>query len=116
MVSVIRFRCPRYGRLGRFSEGYEEGRVRSTRFGLNYLRLNRTYYLVLVTIGPGFYQSSSNLNNPETQSKYQNVVVRNTFAQFNDVRLGFRIKDDVYSDFPDDISIIALLMPRLVFS
>ena len=75
--------------------GYEEGRVRSTRFGLNYLRLNRPLRPeMLVTIEPGFYQVPAILNNPETQSKYQNVVNWERLAQFNDVR-GIRIEDDV---------------------
>lgn len=75
--------------------GYEEGRVRSTRFGLNYLRLNRPLRpRMLVTIEPGFYQVPAILNNPETQSKYQNVVNWERLAQFNDVR-GIRIEDDV---------------------
>lgn len=75
--------------------GYEEGRVRSTRFGLNYLRLNRPLRPgMLVTIEPGFYQVPAILNNPETQSKYQNVVNWERLSQFADVR-GIRIEDDV---------------------
>jgi Xaa-Pro aminopeptidase len=75
--------------------GYEEGRVRSTRFGLNYLRLNRPLRPeMLVTIEPGFYQVPAILNNPETHSKYQNVVNWERLAQFKDVR-GIRIEDDV---------------------
>lgn len=74
--------------------GYEEGRVRSTRFGLNYLRLNRPLRPgMLVTIEPGFYQVPAILNNLD-QSKYQDVVNWERLAQFNDVR-GIRIEDDV---------------------
>lgn len=75
--------------------GYEAGRIRSDRFGLCYLRLNRPLRAgMLVTIEPGFYQVGAILNNPETRSKYQNVVNWERLAQFNDVR-GIRIEDDV---------------------
>ncbi len=75
--------------------GYEEGRVRSDRFGLCYLRLNRSLKPgMLVTIEPGFYQVPAILNNPELRSKYQNVVDWERLALFADVR-GIRIEDDV---------------------
>lgn len=75
--------------------GYEAGRTRSDRFGLCYLRLNRPLRAgMLVTIEPGFYQVGAILNNPETRSKYQNVVNWERLAQFADVR-GIRIEDDV---------------------
>jgi len=75
--------------------GYEEGRVRSDRFGLCYLRLNRPLRPgMLVTIEPGFYQVGAILNNSETRSKYQNIVNWQRLAQFADVR-GIRIEDDV---------------------
>ncbi len=75
--------------------GYEEGRVRSDRFGLGYLRLNRLLKPgMLVTIEPGFYQVPAILNNPELRSKYQDVVDWECLAQFADVR-GIRIEDDV---------------------
>lgn len=75
--------------------GYEAGRVRSTRFGLCYLRLNRSLRPgMLVTIEPGFYQVGAILNDSETRSKYQDVVNWERLAQFNDVR-GIRIEDDV---------------------
>ncbi len=55
--------------------GYKEGRVRSDRFGLNYLRLNRPLHPgMLVTIEPGFYQVPAILNDVERRSKYQGVV------------------------------------------
>jgi len=74
---------------------YEAGRVRSDRFGLNYLRLNRTLRPgMLVTIEPGFYQVPAILNDPERRAKYQNVVNWERLAQFADVR-GIRIEDDV---------------------
>jgi Xaa-Pro aminopeptidase len=75
--------------------GYEEGRKRSDRFGLCYLRLNRPLQPgMLVTIEPGFYQVPAILNDPELRSKYQEVVNWERLAQFADVR-GIRIEDDV---------------------
>jgi Xaa-Pro aminopeptidase len=76
--------------------GYEAGRVRSDRFGLNYLRLNRPLRPgMLVTIEPGFYQVPAILNDPERRAKYQDVVNWECLAQFADVR-GIRIEDDVF--------------------
>jgi len=75
--------------------GYEEGRVRSDRFGLCYLRLNRPLQAgMLVTIEPGFYQVPAILNDSSLRSKYQDVVNWERLAQFADVR-GIRIEDDV---------------------
>lgn len=75
--------------------GYEEGRKRSSRFGLCYLRLNRPLKPgMLVTIEPGFYQVPAILNDPKIRSKYQQVVNWERIAQFSDVR-GIRIEDDV---------------------
>jgi len=75
--------------------GYEVGRVRSDRFGLGYLRLNRILQAgMLVTIEPGFYQVPAILNDAERRAKYQQVVNWERLAQFADVR-GIRIEDDV---------------------
>lgn len=75
--------------------GYEEGRVRSDRFGLGFLRLNRPLRPgMLVTIEPGFYQVLAILNDVERRSKYQGIVNWERLAQFADVR-GIRIEDDV---------------------
>ncbi len=75
--------------------GYEEGRVRSSRFGLCYLRLNRPLKAgMLVTIEPGFYQVPAILHDQQLRSKYQEVVNWERLAQFNDIR-GIRIEDDV---------------------
>ncbi|MBD1924084.1 aminopeptidase P family protein [Microcoleus sp. FACHB-831] len=75
--------------------GYEEGRARSDRFGLNYLRLNRVLQPgMLVTIEPGFYQVPAILNNSDRRLKFQDVVNWERLAQFADVR-GIRIEDDV---------------------
>ncbi|MFK0733659.1 MAG: aminopeptidase P family protein [Gloeotrichia echinulata GP01] len=75
--------------------GYEEGRQRSDRFGLGYLRLNRPLRPgMLVTIEPGFYQVPAILNDGELRSKYHNVVNWERLSQFADVR-GIRIEDDV---------------------
>ncbi len=75
--------------------GYEQGRTRSDRFGLCYLRLNRPLKPgMLVTIEPGFYQVPAILNDPELRSNYQDVVDWERLSQFSDVR-GIRIEDDV---------------------
>ncbi|MEH1893895.1 MAG: aminopeptidase P family protein [Nostoc sp.] len=75
--------------------GYEEGRQRSDRFGLGYLRLNRPLRPgMLVTIEPGFYQVPAILNDANIRSKYQNVVNWQRLPDFADVR-GIRIEDDV---------------------
>ncbi len=75
--------------------GYETGRVRSDRFGLCYLRLNRPLRAgMLVTIEPGFYQVPAILQDPERHTKYKDVVNWDRLAQFADVR-GIRIEDDV---------------------
>ncbi|HEY9606529.1 MAG TPA: aminopeptidase P family protein, partial [Allocoleopsis sp.] len=55
--------------------GYEEGRTRSDRFGLGYLRLDRPLQAgMLVTIEPGFYQVPAILHDPALRAKYQEVV------------------------------------------
>ncbi|WP_017652197.1 aminopeptidase P family protein [Fortiea contorta] len=75
--------------------GYEEGRTRSERFGLGYLRLNRPLQPgMLVTIEPGFYQVPAILNDANLRYKYQNVVNWQRLSAFDDVR-GIRIEDDV---------------------
>ena len=75
--------------------GYEEGRERSDRFGLGYLRLNRPLRPgMLVTIEPGFYQVPAIFNDANVRSKYQNVVNWQRLSEFADVR-GIRIEDDV---------------------
>jgi Xaa-Pro aminopeptidase len=75
--------------------GYEEGRSRSDRFGLCFLRLNRVLQAgMLVTIEPGFYLVPAILNDAALRSKYQGVVNWERLAKFADVR-GIRIEDDV---------------------
>ncbi|MEB3356848.1 MAG: aminopeptidase P family protein [Synechococcales bacterium] len=75
--------------------GYAEGRRRSDRFGLGYLRLDRPLQPgMITTIEPGFYQVPAILNDPERRSRYQAVVNWDRLAQFADVR-GIRIEDDV---------------------
>lgn len=75
--------------------GYETGRSRSDRFGLNHLRLNRPLSVgMLVTIEPGFYQIPALLNDPQRRLKYENVINWERLTQFADVR-GIRIEDDV---------------------
>ncbi len=75
--------------------GYEAGRQRSDRFGLNYLRLDRPLQAgMVVTIEPGFYQVPAILQDLERRSRYQAVVDWDRLAPFADVR-GIRIEDDV---------------------
>lgn len=75
--------------------GYEEGRKRSDRFGLSYLRLNRPLRPgMLVTIEPGFYQVPGILNDPKIRDQYQYLVNWERLEKFADVR-GIRIEDDV---------------------
>ncbi|NER27428.1 MAG: aminopeptidase P family protein [Symploca sp. SIO1C4] len=75
--------------------GYQQGRVRSSRFGLSFLRLHRPLQTgMLVTIEPGFYQVRAILQEPKLRSKYQDVVNWERLNQFADVR-GIRIEDDV---------------------
>lgn len=75
--------------------GYEEGRTRSSLFGLGYLRLNRSLRPgMLVTIEPGFYQVPAILNNTNVRLQYQDIVNWERLSQFADVR-GIRIEDDV---------------------
>ena len=75
--------------------GYEAGRVRSSRFGLGFLRLNRVLRPgMLVSIEPGFYQVPVILNAPENRAKYKDLVNWDELAKFADVR-GIRIEDDI---------------------
>jgi Xaa-Pro aminopeptidase len=75
--------------------GYEAGRVRSSRFGLGFLRLNRVLQEgMLVSIEPGFYQVPAILNNPENRTKYKDSVKWDELEKFADVR-GIRIEDDI---------------------
>jgi Xaa-Pro aminopeptidase len=75
--------------------GYEEGRQRSDRFGLGYLRLDRSLQPgMVVTIEPGFYQVPAILNNPQFRIKYKDAVNWEKLERFADVR-GIRIEDDV---------------------
>ena len=75
--------------------GYYEGRVRSNRFGLCFLRLNRPLKSgMLVTIEPGFYQIPAILDNPEQRAKYRDIVNWERLEEFADVR-GIRIEDDI---------------------
>ena len=75
--------------------GYQAGRVRSSRFGLGFLRLNRVLQKgMLVSIEPGFYQIPAILQNPETRIKYKDFVKWDELAKFADVR-GIRIEDDI---------------------
>jgi Xaa-Pro aminopeptidase/Xaa-Pro dipeptidase len=75
--------------------GYELGRVRSDRFGLGFLRLDRPLRQgMLVTIEPGFYQVPAILQDPQRHSQYDDCVNWERLVGFADVR-GIRIEDDV---------------------
>ncbi len=75
--------------------GYEEGRQRSGRFGLGYLRLNRPLRAgMLVTIEPGFYQVPAIIDNSQNRENFNKFVNWERLSQFADVR-GIRIEDDV---------------------
>ena len=75
--------------------GYEQGRRRSERFGLGYLRLDRPLKAgMIVTIEPGFYQVPAILNNPNFQEKYHQDINWDKLKQFSDVK-GIRIEDDI---------------------
>ena len=75
--------------------GYAPGRVRSDRFGWEFLRLDRPLQAgMLVTIEPGFYQVPALLDNWEWRSRFRDWVNWDRLADFQDVR-GIRIEDDV---------------------
>jgi Xaa-Pro aminopeptidase len=75
--------------------GYEESRQRSDRFGLGYLRLDRSLQPgMVVTIEPGFYQVPAILNSPQFRNKFRDFVNWEKLDRFADVR-GIRIEDDV---------------------
>jgi len=75
--------------------GYAEGRERSDRFGLAFLRLNRPLEVgMAITIEPGFYQVPAILNDPKNRDRYTGIIDWERLKQFSDVR-GIRIEDDV---------------------
>ncbi|MBE9184132.1 aminopeptidase P family protein [Microcoleus sp. LEGE 07076] len=75
--------------------GYAAPRVRSSRFGLGFLRLNRVLSPgMLVSIEPGFYQVPAILNNSEIRVKYKDFVNWDELEKFADLR-GIRIEDDI---------------------
>lgn len=75
--------------------GYAEGRQRSQRFGLVFLRLNRPLQVgMMVTIEPGFYQVPAILQDPEKCDRYRDLINWERLATFADVR-GIRIEDDI---------------------
>jgi len=75
--------------------GYPAGRTRSDRFGLGFLRLDRTLQPgMAVTIEPGFYQVPAILADPSRVTPHGDRINRTRLAAFADVR-GVRIEDDV---------------------
>lgn len=75
--------------------GYTPGRVRSSDYGMQYLRLNRLLQAgMTVTIEPGFYQVPAILENSATRATFSDCIHWERLADFHDVR-GIRIEDDV---------------------
>jgi Xaa-Pro aminopeptidase len=75
--------------------GYAPSRVRTSEYGMQYLRLNRPLQAgMLVTIEPGFYQVPGILENREYRAAFADCVNWERLASFKDVR-GIRIEDDV---------------------
>ncbi len=75
--------------------GYADGRTRSDRLGLGYLRLDRPLHSgMVVTIEPGFYQVPALLRDPQQRDRYQSIINWNRLEEFANVR-GIRIEDDV---------------------
>ncbi len=75
--------------------GYGAGRERSDRFGLAFLRLDRTLEVgMAVTIEPGFYQVPAILNDQKNRDRYADMIDFERLEQFSDVR-GIRIEDDI---------------------
>jgi Xaa-Pro aminopeptidase len=75
--------------------GYSDGRERSPRFGLGYLRLDRTLEAgMVVTVEPGFYQVPSLLYDSALAKSVSDCVDWARLEDFADVR-GVRLEDDV---------------------
>lgn len=75
--------------------GYAAGRMRSSQFGLSYLRLDRDLAPgMAVTIEPGFYQVPAILRDEKLCAVAKGRLDRAALARFADVR-GIRIEDDV---------------------
>jgi Xaa-Pro aminopeptidase len=73
--------------------GYAEGRQRSARRSLKYLRMNRTLERnMIVTIEPGFYQIPQLMD--QARNNCPEMIDWRILAQFADVR-GVRLEDDV---------------------
>lgn len=75
--------------------GYATGRVRSDRFGLKFLRLDRPLEAnMVVTLEPGFYQVPGILGPARQSGRYSESVNWERLEAFRGVR-GIRIEDDV---------------------
>ena len=75
--------------------GYAPGRVRSDRFGLKFLRLDRPLAAnMVVTIEPGFYQVPAILAPARQSGQYDDAVNWGRLDDFHQVR-GIRIENDV---------------------
>ena len=77
--------------------GYAQGRTRSEKFGLGFLRLDRDLKPgMVVTIEPGIYLIPAILENERIAGPFvaDGTLNREALARFADVR-GIRIEDDV---------------------
>lgn len=75
--------------------GYAPGRCRSSRFGLQFLRLDRPLAEgMVVTIEPGFYQVPAILQPARATDPAQAAINWDRLARFQDVR-GIRIENDL---------------------
>lgn len=75
--------------------GYAPGRVRSDRFGLKFLRLDRPLGAdMVVTIEPGFYQVPGILGPARQSGQYSEAIDWERLDAFQGVR-GLRIENDV---------------------
>lgn len=76
--------------------GYEEGQVRSSQFGLNYLRLDRVLKeRMLVTIEPGVYFVPEILHSKNLISQFKEFLNRELAEKVAKEVRGIRIEDEV---------------------
>ncbi|MFN8389846.1 MAG: Xaa-Pro aminopeptidase [Bdellovibrionota bacterium] len=75
--------------------GYADGQVRDSRFGWNFLRLNRRLRpRMLVTIEPGMYWIPALLESSNYAGPLSDVLCRDQIQRYRHVR-GIRIEDDL---------------------
>lgn len=86
--------------------GYAPGRVRSSQFGLNALRLDRPLEAAMaVTVEPGFYWIPQLLQDPERTRPFADCLDLKVAEAYREVR-GIRIEDDIliHADGPINLS------------